>query len=93
MGKKIDRDKKLLYGAAAVSATSGATLTAAALAVDKNYNPDNHAHLLVRDRPINEIPIIMQHNSNTYYGSGTLLPTSNQELDITATLNLSLIHI
>lgn len=45
------------------------------------------SHLLVKDRPINEIPIVIAHNTNTYMGSGTLPIASNQTMGITELLN------
>ena len=67
-------------------AAIGIGATAATLAETQDHTPD-HSHLLIKDQPINEIPIILSHNANTYTGSGTIHTLSNQQLTITDTLN------
>ena len=85
MSKRIKNiNKKLGYGAAGLGLASGATI--GTLATTQNHTPD-YSHLLVKDKAINEIPIIMAHNANTYPSSGTVPIWSNQSLNITDTLD------
>jgi hypothetical protein len=60
-------------GGVAAAVTVGAGVAAGVVVasqptVDKSY----FDHILVRDKPINEIPILMQHNAGNVPGSGSL---------------------
>lgn len=84
-------ERTLFLRKAAVVIASGSVLTGASLTIAAKSVPkiqhEQFAHILVRDKPLNEIPILIEHNAGTQPGSGTITGIGNQNLTIEQTLN------
>lgn len=69
-----------------ISVAVGAAVTVGAI-LEPPLDQEIFSHLLIRDRPLNEIPILVQHNAGTQPGSGTFEVVGNQTMNFQDTLN------